>query len=135
MIAGGGILAIVDGHAEVPLAEVGGGVAVFLEHLCDGRFALQKMHLVKSFGDDRVDAGATVLAACQKGGARGGSGSSSRVEIGEAHATGGQLVENGGLDGTAVAAEVAVSEVIDEEGDDIRRFVFGKTRTSQQQGA
>ena len=92
----------------MPLAEVGGGIAVFLEHLRDGRFALQEMHLVKSFGDDGINSGAIVVAARKEGGAGGGATRGSRVEIGETHAPGGQAVENGRLDGTAVTAEVTV---------------------------
>jgi len=98
----------------VPLAEVGGGVAVFLEHFGDGRFALQQMHLVKPFGDDGIDSGADVVAAGEKGGARRGADRRSGMEIGEAHAFGGQVVENGRLDRPPVTADVAVPEVVDE---------------------
>ena len=73
----------------MPLAEVGGGVAVFLEHFGDGRFAFQQMHLVKPFGDDGINSGAIVMAAGKEGGARRGTGRRSRVEIGEVHALGG----------------------------------------------
>ena len=55
------------------------------------------------------------------------------MEVGESHAIGGQLVENGRLEGTAVTADVAVSEIVDEQSDDIRLFVFGKTGASQNQ--
>ena len=92
MIAGAGIVAIVDGHAEMPLAEVRGGVAVLLEHLRDGRFALQKVHLVKTLGDDGIDSGTIVVAARKEGGARRGAARRSRVKICETHALGGQLV-------------------------------------------
>jgi len=66
------------------------------------------MHLVKPFGDDGINSGAIVMAAGKEGGARRGTGRRSRVEISEAHPTGGQLVENGRLDGAAIAANVAV---------------------------
>ena len=92
----------------MPLAEVGGGIAVFLEHLRDGRFAFQEMHLVKPFGDDGINSGAIVMAAGKEGGARRGTSRRSRVEISEAHPTGGQIVENGRLDGAPVTANVAV---------------------------
>ena len=36
------------------------------------------------------------------------------MKIGEAHAPGGQLVENGSLDGAAVTAEVTVAKIVDE---------------------
>ena len=57
------------------------------------------------------------------------------MEVSEAHATGGQLVEDGGLDGTVVAADVAVAQVVGQEGDDVRPFVLGKAGANQQQGA
>jgi hypothetical protein len=56
------------------------------------------------------------------------------VKVGEAHATGGQLVEDRGLDGTTVAANVAVAEIVDEEGDDVGLFVLGKAGANQKQG-
>jgi len=39
MVGGGGVVAAVNRHAEVPFAEVGGGVAVVPEQFRDGRFA------------------------------------------------------------------------------------------------
>ena len=57
------------------------------------------------------------------------------MEVGEAHAFSGQVVENGRLDGAAIATEVAVAEVVDEQSDDIRAFILGKTGTNQKQEA
>jgi hypothetical protein len=88
------------------------------------------MHLVKAFGDDGVDSGATVVAAREKGGAGGRTTRGSRVKVGEAHALGGQLVEDRGLHRTAVAADIAVTEVVDEEGDDVGLFVLAETGAS-----
>ena len=98
----------------MPLAEVGGGVAVFLEHFGDGRFALQEMHLVKAFGDDGIDSGTIVMAARKEGGARRGTTRGARVEIGETHATSSQLVEDGSLNRAPVTAKVTVAQVVDE---------------------
>ncbi len=133
VIGRSGVFAILDGHAEVPLAKVSGGVTVFFEHFGDGRFALLEMHPVKTFVEDRVDSGATVLASRQKGSPRRGTGRGARVEVGEAHATSSQLVDNRGLDGTVVAADVAVAKIVDVERDDIRRLVFGETGANQNQ--
>ena len=119
----------------MPLAKVSGGVAVFLEHFGDGRFALQQMHLVKPFGDDGIDSGAIVVAAREKSGARRGTGRGSGVEIGEAHAPGGQLVENGSFNRPLVTAEVTVPQVVDKQSDDVRTFVLGKTGTNKKQEA
>jgi hypothetical protein len=41
------------------------------------------------------------------------------VEVGETHSTGSQLVKNRCLDGTVVAADVAVAKIVDVERDDI----------------
>ena len=133
MIGGGGVVAIVYGHTEVPLAEVGGGVAVFLEHFGDGRFALQQVHLVKPFGDDGIDSSAIVVAARKEGGSRRGTGRSARVEIGEAHTPRGQAVENWSLNRPPVTTEVTIPQVVNEQGYDIWMFVLGKTGASQQQ--
>lgn len=111
---------------------LGGGITVFLKHLGDGRFALQEVHPVKTLVKDGVDSGAMVVALRQQSGARRGAGRGSRVEVGEAHAAGGQLVEDWGLNGTAVATDVSVTEIVDEERDDIRSSVIGKTGTNQQ---
>ena len=119
VIGGSGIVAILHGHAEVPLAKVSGGIAIFLKHLGDRLFALQKMHPVKAFVEDRVDSSAMVVAPRQKSSPRRGTGWGARVEVGETHAPSSQLVENWCLDGTVVAADVAVAKIVDVERDDI----------------
>ena len=91
------------------------------------------MHSVTLFTEDGIDSGADVVAAGEEGGARGGADRSAGMEVGETHATGGQFVEDRGLDGTAVAADVAVAEIVDEKGDDVGLFVFGKTGANQKQ--
>ena len=55
------------------------------------------------------------------------------MEVGEAHTPGGQLVEDGRLDGTPVTTEVPVAQVVNEQGDDVRTFVLGKSRTKQKE--
>ena len=114
MIGGSRIFAILDGHTEVPLSEVSGGVTVFLEHFGDGRFALQEMHAVKALVEDGVDTGARIEATCEISSARGRACRSPRVEIGEAHASGGQFIENGSLHRTAVTSKVPVTEIVDK---------------------
>ena len=57
------------------------------------------------------------------------------MEVGKAHATCGQAIEDWSLRRTTVTAEVAVPEVVHEQGDDVRAFVFSKTGANQQQGA
>ena len=89
MFGRGGVVAIVYRHTEVPLPKVSGGIAVFLKHFGDGRFAFQQMHLVKPFGDDRINSGAIVVAARKEGGARGGTTRRSRVKVGKTNAPSG----------------------------------------------
>ena len=45
-------------------------------------------------------------------------------KVGEAHAFGSQRVENRCIDWPPVTANVAVAEVVNEEGDNIRWFSF-----------
>ena len=72
------------------------------------------MHSVTLFTEDGIDSGADVVAAGEEGGARRGADRRSGMEVGEAHALGGQVVENGRLDRPPVTADVAVPEVVDE---------------------
>ena len=124
VIGRGRVVAIMDGHAEVPLAKVSGGIAVFFERLGDRRFAFQEVHPVKTLVKDRVDSGAMMVTPRQKSGARGRTSRGARVEVGESHATRRQLVENRGLDRTVVAADVAVTQIVNIEGDDVGSSVF-----------
>ena len=117
MIVRGRIIAILDGHAEVPFAKVCGGVTVCFEHFGDRRFALQEVHQVKTLVNDRVDSGAMVVTPCQK--VARGAGRSSRVKVGETHSTSCQLVEDGCLDRTTITADVPVTEVVDVERDNV----------------
>ena len=73
-----------------------------------------------------------MVAARKESGAEGQPRSG--MEVGEAYATGGQLVEDGRLDGTPVTTEVPVAQVVNEQSDDIRTFVLGKSRTKQKEG-
>ena len=57
------------------------------------------------------------------------------MEVCKTHALGGQLVEDRCLDGTPVTTEVTVAQVVNEQGDDVRTFVLGKSRTKQKEGA
>ena len=72
------------------------------------------MHSVTLFTEDGIDSGADVVAAGEEGGARRRTDRRSGMEISEAHPTGGQLVEDRGLDWAPVTAEVTVPQVVDE---------------------
>ena len=104
-----GVFTLVDGHAQMPFAEVSSGVALVPEDFGEGDLAWKQMHPVNRFTDDGVDSRADVVAAGQEGGARRGADRGSRMKVGETHAFGGQLVENRSLDGAAIAANVAIA--------------------------
>ena len=57
------------------------------------------------------------------------------MEVGETHATSSQLVENRCLDGTVVAADVAVAKIVDVERDDIgtllSRYLSNQSRSHE----
>ena len=108
MFGRGGVVAIVYRHTEMPFAKVSGAVAFVFQDFGDGRFTPKQMHSVTLFTEDGIDSGPDVVAAGEKGGARRGADRRSGMEVGEAHAPGGQLVEDRSLDGTAIAAEVTV---------------------------
>ena len=135
MFGRGGVVAIVYRHTEMPLTKVSGAVAFVFQDFGERRFTPKQMHSVTLFTEDGIDSGADVIAAGEKSGARRGADRRSGMEIGEAHALGGQLVEDRGLDWTPVTAEVTVAQVVDEQSDDVRVFVLGKTGTNKKQEA
>ena len=64
------------------------------------------------FIEDGIDPSADVIAAGEECGSRRGTDRSPGMEVGEAHAFGGQLVEDRGLHGAAVASDVAIAQVV-----------------------
>jgi len=56
------------------------------------------------------------------------------MEVGKAHAFGGQLVEDRSLHGAAVASDVAVAQIVNEEGDDIRETRFRRANEKRAGG-
>jgi len=130
-----GVVAIVYRHTEMPFAKVSGAVAFVFQDFGERRFALQEMHSVTLFTDDGIDSGTDVVATGEEGGTGRGADRRSGMEVGEAHTPGGQLVEDRRLDRAAIATEVPVAQVVNEQGDDVRTFVLGKSRTKQKEGA
>jgi hypothetical protein len=53
------------------------------------------------------------------------------MKIGKPHTICSEAIKDGSVNRTPVTANVAVAEVVDEKGDDIRALVFGKTGTDQ----
>jgi hypothetical protein len=93
---------------------VSGAVAFVFQDFGERRFTPKQMHSVTLFTEDGIDSGADMVAAGEEGGARRGADWRSGMEIGEAHALAGQLVENGSLDRPPVTAEIAVAQIVDE---------------------
>lgn len=99
-----------------------GLVALFAEGVGDGDFAGRE----SPFGVREEDASRTAhaaadgIAAGQEGGPAGGADLRRDVEIGKAKPLGGHAIEMGCPDRRgAVAAEIAVAEVIGEDDDDV----------------
>ena len=115
-----GVVAIVYRHTEMPFTKVSGAVARVLQDFGESRFAPKQMHSMTLFIEDGIDPGADVVAAGEECGTRRGTDRSPGMEVGEAHAFDGQLVEYRGLHWAAVASDVAVAQVVNEEGDDVR---------------
>ena len=124
MIGRGGIAAPVNRHAEMPLAKVSGTEAFAFQDLGECRFTPKEMHFVTLFTEDGIDSGADVVTASEKSGTGRRADRRPGVEVSEAHAFGSQRVENRCIDWPPVTANVAVAEVVNEEGDNIRWFSF-----------
>ena len=110
------------GVAEAPFAEGAGGVAVILQDGGDGEAAIGER--VLAFGLEAAvaaDGGMTGVEAgheaCSAGSADGGAG----IELGEAHALGGEVVDVWGVDVLlTLVAGVAIAEVVGEDEDYVR---------------
>ena len=106
-------------HAAVPLAHVAGAVASGGEHLADGALA-QGDAVEAAVRLHAQGAAAVVVASGEQRGACRGADRSAAVVLGAAHALGGEPIDVGrGQDGVAVAAQVAVAQVVGQEQDDV----------------
>src|SRR5262249_34097332 len=116
------IKALPGGHAaaalaaEAPLADEGGGVAGVLEQ--PGRGDVLGTEVLLGVAADRAVPGGR---AGDRGAARRATRGGAGVERGEAHPPARQAVEVGGADVLlAITAEVAVTEVVGQDEDDVR---------------
>ena len=106
---------------EVPLAVDRGRVAAALQHLGERRLAFGDADL-RSGEERSQDADAVRVGAGEQRRARGRADGLRDVEVGEAHALGGQPVDVRRSDARrAVDADVAVPEVVRVDEDDVRR--------------
>lgn len=115
---GGGVL---DG-VEVPLADGAGGVMIGAEQFGDGGGAAGDAgalvwEAAVEVGDGAHADGVRVAPGEQRG--AGGRAHRGDVEVGEAQPAGGERVDVGGGDGRAVAAEVRVAEIVQQDDHDV----------------
>ena len=110
---------------EMPLADAGGGIALLLEDLGDGDFI--RIEPLACCGKENplvvlidVHVEPAWVATGQETGAGRGADAAGDIEVGEAHALPGHLVDGWGsvLSG-AKAADVAVAHVIHVDEDDV----------------
>ena len=106
-------------HAAVPLAHVAGAVAGGAEHVAHGAFA-QRDAVEAAIRFHAERAAAVVVAPGEQRGASRGAQRCAAVVLGAAHALGGEPVDVGrGQDGVAVAAQIAVAEVVGHHQNDV----------------
>jgi hypothetical protein len=104
---------------QVPLADDGGAVARGTEGLGQGAFGQGQAVLRPGADDADLEAVAHGVAPGQEGGAGGGADGLD-VELLQADAGGGELVDVRRLDFASVVADVLPAEVVGEEEDDVR---------------
>lgn len=98
---------------EVPFADEGGGVARLFEQRREREFGSVQIN-ARPIGNPALDAGAIRRAAGQQSRARGRAERGRRIILGEPHALSGERIEVRRLDDwMAIAAQVAVAEIID----------------------
>ena len=87
---------------------------------------------MQAFGDDGIDSGTIVVAARKESGT--GRGATRLREWKSVKRTppAANLSRTGVLTGP-IATEVPVAQVVNEQGDDIRTLVLGKSRTKQKE--
>ncbi len=119
VVTGLGLCGVVKEAVEMPFSGVAGGVAGGFEEGREGDFAFSEMNF-GSFsqpGKDAVSVGGAAGEECGAGGAADGAGG---VALGKPGTLLGKGVEVGSFDrGMTETTEVAVTEVVGEEKDDI----------------
>ncbi len=104
--------------AQVPFADAHGLVILSLQQIRERRF-IQVQPILVLWEKDSRHADACGISAGEQGRARGRANRIGRTEIGEAGAVGGHAIQVGSPDFRAVAAQVAVTEVVTKNHDDV----------------
>ncbi len=104
---------------EVPFADEGSGVARLFEQRRERELRSVQIN-TRSIGNPALDAGAIRRAAGKQSRARGRAERGRRIILGEPHAFSGERIEVRCLDDwVAIAAQVAVAEIIDINQHDV----------------
>ncbi len=106
-------------QAQVPFADVGGGVAGFFEDFRQSDLALQEMRVLGGVVDPTVDSGANMLTSRHQNGSGRRADRTAGVEIGEARPFRRQSVNGRGLHRSTVTSDVLPAEIVREQDDDI----------------
>ena len=111
---------------KVPLADAGCSVAILLEQLGDGQLiGMDTIRRIRAVHPDVV-ADATRVAAGQQASTRGATDRRRGVVVGKPRALRRHRVDVRGIDlGRAVAAQVIVALVVDEDENDVRLRRYG----------
>ena len=116
---------------QVPFAQRHRVVAVLLQHFGDGAGALGDRPIASRIArrglGDRRQPDLVMVSARQQGAAR-GRAQRGGVEIIVAQTFGGQLVEVGRMDRSAVGREMPVADVVQHDDDDVRRACWRRHR-------
>ena len=108
--------------SQMPLADMDRVVTVGFQKLGNRHLAFAKVHVVNVVLDDRVDPRPQVMTPCEQRGSRGRADGGSRMEVSEADAFRGQLVQRRSLHRSAVATDVLRAQIIGQK--DCERLVF-----------
>ena len=114
-----------EGEADVPFADEGGCVAVFLEHGGEGEAICFDEAGSAGAGKDAFHAGSEGHASGEDAVASGRADGGGAVSISKEEAFAGELVDVGGGDFglVVVATEVSIAEVVGEDEEDVGEIV------------
>ena len=108
------------GKSQMPLADVGGGVALVLQDFRKSRFPLQQMGSLAGIMDPTVNPRADIVTPGEHGRAGWRAYRRACIEYGEAGSVGSKAVDVRGFNRAVIAADVAETEVVGEKHDDVR---------------
>ena len=125
VLADGISVLVKEGEADVPFADEGGCVAVFLEHSGEREAIFFDETRASGAGEDAFHAGSEGHASGEDAVAGGRADGGRAVSVGKAKAFAGELVDVrcGDFGLVVVAAEVSVAEVVGEDEENVGEIV------------